>query len=37
MISSLDNEKVKKLVKLQMKKYRDLYKEYVSEGEHVIG
>lgn len=37
MISSLDNEKVKKLVKLQMKKYRDLYKEYVIEGEHLIG
>lgn len=37
MISSLDNEKVKKLVKLQMKKYRDLYKEYVVEGEHLIG
>ena len=37
MISSLDNEKIKKLVKLQMKKYRDLYKEYVIEGEHLIG
>ena len=36
MISSLDNEKIKKLVKLQMKKYRDLYKEYVIEGEHLI-
>ena len=37
MISSLDNEKIKKLVKLQMKKYRDLYKEYVIEGEDLIG
>ena len=36
MISSLDNERIKKLVKLQMKKYRDLYKEYVIEGEHLI-
>ena len=37
MISSLENEKIKKLVKLQMKKYRDLYKEYIIEGEHLIG
>ena len=37
MISSLDNEKIKKLVKLQKRRYRDLYKEYVIEGEHLIG
>ena len=36
MISSLDNEKIKKLVKLQMKRYRDLYKEYIVEGEHLV-
>lgn len=36
MISSLDNEKVKKLVKLQKRRYRDLYKEYVIEGDHLI-
>ena len=36
MISSLDNEKVKKLVKLQKRRYRELYKEYIVEGEHLI-
>jgi len=35
-ITSLENEKVKKLVKLQKKKYRDLEGIYVVEGEHLV-
>lgn len=35
-ISSLDNDKVKKLRKLQMKKYRDRYNEYIVEGLHLV-
>lgn len=35
-VTSLDNDKVKKLRKLQKKKYRDEYKQYIVEGEHLI-
>ena len=35
-ITSLDNNKVKDLVKLQKKKYRDLTKTYIVEGEHLV-
>lgn len=35
-ISSLENDKVKELVKLQMKKYRDLTGCFVVEGEHLV-
>ena len=35
-ITSLDNSKVKDLIKLQMKKYRDISSKYLVEGEHLI-
>lgn len=35
-ITSLDNQKVKKACKLQSKKYRDIYNEYIVEGEHLV-
>lgn len=35
-ITSLDNDKVKKYRKLQKKKYRDEYDEYIVEGLHLI-
>ena len=35
-ITSLDNQKVKKLKKLQSKKYRDIESEFVVEGEHLV-
>ena len=35
-ITSVENEKVKKFKKLQMKKYRDEYNQYIIEGEHLI-
>ena len=35
-ISSLENNKVKDLVKLQQKKYRDLTNTYLVEGEHLV-
>ncbi len=35
-ISSLDNEKIKKYKKLQKKKYRDLYHQYIVEGMHLV-
>ncbi len=35
-ITSLENNKVKDLVKLQKKKYRDLTKTYIVEGEHLV-
>lgn len=35
-ITSLENEKVKGLVKLQKKKYRDLTNTYIVEGEHLV-
>lgn len=35
-VTSLDNEKVKKYKKLQKKKYRDEYNEYIIEGLHLV-
>ena len=35
-ISSLENDKVKDLVRLQQKKYRDLTGTYLVEGEHLV-
>ncbi len=35
-ITSLDNEKVKKYKKLQKKKYRDEYGEFIVEGMHLV-
>lgn len=35
-ITSLENEKIKNLVKLQRKKYRDLTGTYIIEGEHLV-
>lgn len=35
-ITSLENEKVKNLVKLQQKKYRDLTNTFLVEGEHLV-
>lgn len=35
-ITSLENDKVKNLVKLQKKKYRDLTNTYIVEGEHLV-
>ena len=35
-ITSLENEKVKDLVRLQQKKYRDLSNTYLVEGEHLV-
>lgn len=35
-ITSLDNEKVKKYKKLQKKKYRDEYNQYIVEGMHLV-
>ncbi len=34
-VTSLDNEKVKKYKKLQQKKYREEYGQYIVEGEHL--
>lgn len=36
LITSLDNEKIKKLIKLKEKKYRDEFNEFVVEGEHLV-
>ena len=36
MITSLDNNKVKEIVKLQNKKYRDLTNTFVIETEHLV-
>lgn len=36
-ITSLENERIKNLVKLQRKKYRDLEGTYIVEGEHLVG
>ena len=36
LITSLENNKVKDLIKLQMKKYRDLTNSYIVEGEHLV-
>lgn len=35
-LTSLENEKVKGLIKLQRKKYRDLTNTYIVEGEHLV-
>ena len=35
-ITSLENEKIKELIKLQRKKYRDLTNTYLVEGEHLV-
>ncbi len=35
-ISSLENEKVKYYTKLQQKKYRDMYGEFLVEGRHLV-
>lgn len=36
LITSLENEKIKKYIKLKEKKYRDLYNEFIVEGEHLV-
>lgn len=36
LITSLDNEKVKKLKQLKEKKYRDIYQEFLVEGKHLV-
>ena len=36
LITSLDNDKIKKCIKLRDKKYRDLYNEFLVEGEHLV-
>ena len=36
LITSLDNEKIKKYIKLKEKKYRDLYQQFIVEGEHLV-
>ncbi len=36
LITSLENEKIKKCMKLKEKKYRDLYQEFLVEGEHLV-
>ena len=36
LITSLDNEKIKKYTKLKEKKYRDQYNEFIVEGEHLV-
>ena len=35
-ITSLENDKIKKCLKLKEKKYRDLYNEFLVEGEHLV-
>ena len=36
LITSLENDKIKKCIKLKDKKYRDLYNEFLVEGEHLV-
>ena len=36
LITSLDNEKVKKYIKLKEKKYRDQTGEFIVEGSHLV-
>ena len=36
LITSVDNEKIKKCLKLKDKKYRDLYNMFLVEGEHLV-
>ncbi len=35
-VTSLENERVKRFCKLQKRKYREEYKEYIVEGEHLV-
>ena len=35
-ITSMDNDRVKKYIKLKQKKYRDKYNEFIVEGEHLV-
>ena len=36
LIESINNEKIKEIRKLKEKKYRDKYKKYIIEGEHLV-
>ncbi len=36
LITSLENKRVKKYIKLKEKKYRDYYNEFIIEGEHLV-
>lgn len=36
LITSLENDKIKKCLKLKEKKYRDMYNEFLVEGEHLV-
>ncbi|PKK86919.1 MAG: RNA methyltransferase, partial [Tenericutes bacterium HGW-Tenericutes-8] len=36
MITSKDNDKIKYIIKLQSKKYRDLYNKFVIYGDHAV-
>ncbi|MBQ3435775.1 MAG: RNA methyltransferase [Bacilli bacterium] len=36
LITSSDNERVKKYIKLKQKKYREKYNEFIVEGEHLV-
>lgn len=36
LITSLDNDKVRKCIKLKEKKYRDEYSEFIVEGDHLV-
>lgn len=36
LITSLENDKIKKYIKLKEKKYRDLYNMFLVEGEHLV-
>ena len=36
LITSLDNDKIKKYIKLKEKKYRDQFGEFLVEGEHLV-
>lgn len=36
LITSLENDKIKKYIKLKEKKYRDLYQQFIVEGEHLV-
>lgn len=35
-LTSLDNDKVKRYIKLKQKKYRDTYEEFIVEGRHLV-
>jgi len=36
LVTSLENERIKKYIKLQQKKYREEYKEFIVEGMHLV-